>query len=172
MTMYRVKKFTQYTLKYFLAPLPLNKEIQIEYTGVKVIFCYTSNDSEMYNIPEIANLLEQKDRIDEVYYWDRDATGSVIDYMNETVTKVDTCVFFYSQYTDVKSGVRIERDMAVYQDKHIIPIFKEINHVPPIIQFNSGCNALGKSSLEIVAKIYNLISKKFHFTCDYSSPFS
>ena len=131
---------------------------------IKIFFSYSEEDNQIYKINKLADLLEQIKAIDKVYYWERDATGSIIDYMNERVPEVDSCIFFYSERTNERSGVRMERDMAVYHNKHIIPVFKDINHVPPIIRFNSGVDISGKEPFEVVDKMYHLISLKFHLS--------
>ena len=135
--------------------------IRLQKKKYRIFFSYSKEDNEVFNIIELAHILEQKANIQKVYFWERDATGSIIEYIDEKLSKADSVIFFYTQHTNLKTGVRMERDMAVYHNKHIIPVFEEIDHVPPIIRFNSGVNTQSLSSNKIVDKIYHLITLKF-----------
>jgi len=44
--------------------------------------------------------------------------------------------------------------MAIYQNKHIIPVFVNINDVPNIIRIETGVNALNKD--------YNFITQEIN----------
>ncbi|MFX0065972.1 MAG: glycine cleavage system protein GcvH [Candidatus Hermodarchaeota archaeon] len=129
---------------------------------VKVFFSYATKDSEKFQIPKLAQLLKSKPGIEKVYYWEKHASGSIIEYMEKNVKASDTCVFFYSSVAKASRPVQMERDMAVYQDKHIIPVFMDINDVPEIIKIMSGVNTNKKTSEKIVDEIYRLITEKFN----------
>ncbi|MFX1255958.1 MAG: TIR domain-containing protein, partial [Promethearchaeota archaeon] len=129
---------------------------------VKVFFSYATKDSENYQIPKLVQLLEKKFGIEKVYYWERDTVGSIIEYMNTYVPASDACIFFYSKIAAESEPVKMERDMAVYENKYVIPVFMDINDVPPILKIQAGVNALNKSSEQIISEIYRLISQKFN----------
>ncbi len=131
---------------------------------VKVFFSYATKDSEKFQIPKLAQLLKSKPGIEKVYYWEKHASGSIIEYMEKNVKAADTCVFFYSPVAKFSKPLQMERDMAVYQDKHIIPIFMDINDVPEIIKIMSGVNTNKKTAEKIVDEIYRLITEKFDIT--------
>ena len=100
---------------------------------VKVFFSYATSDRDLYQIPRVAEILEGKSYIDVVFYWEGSASGSIIEYMNNCVKASDTCVFFYSKAAASSGPIKKERDMAVYQGKHIIPVFMDIKDVPEIL---------------------------------------
>ena len=127
---------------------------------VRIFFSYASDPQKTFDIPKLALILEENIHIEKVYYWERDSTGSLIDYMNDKVSDSDTCIFFYTVGADISTGVRSERDMAVYGNKHIIPVFTDIQNVPQIIRFNSGINALNKNMNEIAKEIFRLVKEK------------
>ena len=128
---------------------------------VNVFFSYATSDRDLYQIPQIAELLEAKPYIDVVYYWEDFASGSIIEYMNKRIKASHTCVFFYSIRAASSEPMKKERDMAIYQGKHIIPVFTDINDVPDILRIETGVDASDKT-LELIAdKIYHLISRKF-----------
>ncbi|MFX1477008.1 MAG: leucine-rich repeat domain-containing protein [Promethearchaeota archaeon] len=128
---------------------------------VKVFFSYATKDKYVYHIPRLAELLKAKQNIEEVFYWEESASGSIIDYMNEYVKASDTCVFFYSKNAANSEAVKRERDMAIYQGKHIIPVFIDINDVPDILQIETGVNSSNKSKEQVAEQIYRLISLQF-----------
>ena len=128
---------------------------------VKVFFSYATSDRDLFQIPQVAELLGAKSCIDEVYYWEESASGSIIEYMNNCVKDSDTCVFFYSKAAASSGPVKKERDMAVYQGKHIIPVFMDINDVPEILQIETGVDASDKTIEEVTNKIYHLIDRKY-----------
>jgi len=128
---------------------------------VKVFFSYATSDRDLFQIPQVAELLGAKSCIDVVYYWEESASGSIIEYMNNCVKDSDTCVFFYTKAAASSGPVKKERDMAVYQGKHIIPVFMDINDVPEILQIETGVNASDKTIEEVTNKIYHLIDRKY-----------
>ena len=130
---------------------------------VKIFFSYATMDSNKYQIPQLAELLEAKPNIDQVFYWEKSSTGSIIEYMDKNVSVSEACVFFYSETAASSGPVQQERDMAVHQGKHIIPIFTNINDVPKILQIHTGIDASGKPTIQVADEIYRLVSLKFEF---------
>lgn len=128
---------------------------------VKVFFSYATSDRDLYQIPRVAEILEGKSYIDVVFYWEGSASGSIIEYMNNCVKASDTCVFFYSKAAASSGPIKKERDMAVYQGKHIIPVFMDIKDVPEILQIETGVDASDKTIEEVSNKIYHLINLKY-----------
>ncbi|MFX0067103.1 MAG: leucine-rich repeat domain-containing protein [Candidatus Hermodarchaeota archaeon] len=131
---------------------------------VKVFFSYATKDRDSFQIPKLAQLLEAKPEIEKVYYWEEDATGSILKFMEEKVTEADTCVFFYSAVAAASSAVELERNMAVHLGKHIVPIFTNLEDIPLALRIQAGVNATNKTPEEIVREIYRLITKKFVLT--------
>ncbi|MFX0095646.1 MAG: toll/interleukin-1 receptor domain-containing protein [Candidatus Hodarchaeota archaeon] len=128
---------------------------------VKVFFSYATVDEEKFNIPELAELLETKPNIEKVFYWGRDSTGSIIKYMEDSITAANTCIFFYSPDASKSKPVEQERDMAVYLGKHIIPLFNNIDEVPLSLRTKTGINLSGKTSETIAEEIFRLINQQF-----------
>ncbi|MFW9993366.1 MAG: toll/interleukin-1 receptor domain-containing protein [Candidatus Odinarchaeota archaeon] len=128
-----------------------------ETDGLKIFFSYATKDSERYRITELARLLESKADIGRVYFWEQHATGSIIEYMDKRVEDSDTCVFFYSKHATKSKPVQMERDMAVYQNKHIVPVFTDINDVPSILKIQAGVDAKNRSPEQVVDELYRLI---------------
>jgi len=129
---------------------------------VKVFFSYATADSDKFSIPELAKLLEDKKDVEKVFYWQQHATGSIIDYMEEKVNLSDSCVFFYSAVAAVSRPVKMERDMAIHQGKHIIPVFTEIKDVPLILQIQTGIDATEKTTEKMINEIYRLLREEYN----------
>ncbi|MFX1250070.1 MAG: toll/interleukin-1 receptor domain-containing protein [Promethearchaeota archaeon] len=128
---------------------------------VKVFFGYTTADTEKFKIPEIARGLEDKPNIEKVFFWGRDSTGSIVRYMEEGITAAHTCVLFYSPEASQSRGIEKERDMAIIAEKHIIPVFMNIDDVPLSLRTKTGISISGKTSKEVAEEIYHHIDKKF-----------
>ncbi len=127
-----------------------------------IIFCsYANEDFKMFEIDEITKYLENKPGINRVFYWGRDSTGSIVEFMNQKLPTSDSCIFFYSEHTEKSTAVRRERDMAIYHNKHIIPIYKDIEDVPPVIRIETGVNCKFRTPEEVAEQIYRLIILRF-----------
>ncbi|MHA2298767.1 MAG: toll/interleukin-1 receptor domain-containing protein, partial [Candidatus Hodarchaeales archaeon] len=148
------EKQTTKLLKQILPDEPVGQYLENEqvfiYTGktaeqreqdvkaiIKVFFSYATSDEQKYSVKETARLLNKKQGIKEVYFWQEHASGSIIDYMETRVKESDTCVFFYSPEAASSEPVQMERDMAVYQNKHIIPVFTDIDDIPYILKYRA-----------------------------------
>ncbi len=98
---------------------------------MKVFISYASSDLKPFRIPEMATRLENSEKIERVFYWDRDSTAqkSIVKYMEESITVSDKILIVCTEASNDSGPVQQETDMAVYLGKRIVPIFQDINDV-------------------------------------------
>ena len=128
---------------------------------IKVFFSYSEKERDKYSISKLAQLLESKPNIEIVYYWERDAKTSIIQYLDEKFPQSDICVFFYSADAVSSDAERPEQKMAISQAKHIIPVFMDPKDVPHVLRIQTGINANNKTPEKLSDDLYQLIAAKF-----------
>ncbi len=99
---------------------------------------YATKDAEVFKISEIAKSLTVYDEIDKVLYWQEDAGGSIIEYMENNLKKCDIMLLFCSPNSLNSSAVKEEYETAKYMGKPIIPIFNNIDDVPILVKKEIG----------------------------------
>ncbi|MHA1104163.1 MAG: TIR domain-containing protein [Promethearchaeota archaeon] len=116
------------------------------------------HDESKFHIPELSSILEQDPLINYAFYFKKYASGSIVEFMNTYLPQSQVVVIFCSKNALKSSFVARERDMAVNENKHIIPIFEDLNDVPQIIRmemgvpfsFNMSPNVLAQRILDII----------------------
>lgn len=126
---------------------------------INIFISYATKDAEFFQVPKLAEILKGYSEIGEVYYWQEEASGSIIDYMEKHIIIADTCIFCYSKAALGSQAVKKERDMAIYSGKHIIPIFTDINDVPLSIRVEIGINIRNYGIKKTANEILRLILK-------------
>ncbi|MHA1647137.1 MAG: toll/interleukin-1 receptor domain-containing protein [Promethearchaeota archaeon] len=98
---------------------------------MNIFISYASSDLLSFRIPDIAVRMENTEKIERVFYWDRDSTAqkSIVKYMEESITASDVILIVCTEASNDSGPVQQETDMAVYLNKRIVPIFQDINDV-------------------------------------------
>ena len=55
---------------------------------VKVFFSYATKDKYIFQISQLANLLKLKHDIDNVFYWEESASGSIIERVTSRLARL------------------------------------------------------------------------------------
>lgn len=128
--------------------------------NINIFISYATEDLNRFNVLKIVAFLESKSNM-QVYYWERDCGSyqSIIQYMEEKVKISDVILAISSEYSMNSEPVQKEIDMAVYQNKRIIPIFKNIKYVREILQPIRGIELRDGSFKTDLNDLYLLISK-------------
>ncbi|MFX1294329.1 MAG: leucine-rich repeat domain-containing protein [Promethearchaeota archaeon] len=126
---------------------------------VKIFLSYSESETEKYQISKIVELLETKPYIEKVYYWRRDSHKyrNIVAYMEEAIPAADIFIPFCSQAAKHSKAMKLERDMAIYQQKHIIPLYLELRDVDVILQPIAGIKIDNSAPEKIVTNIYRTI---------------
>ncbi len=108
---------------------------KVEVEGPRVIFLsYSTLDSEYFNIPLIAERLEEFPEIDKVLFWEVDSGESVVDFMEETLRVSNIFMLFCTENSFNSEAVKGEWQAAYQLRKRgkmkIIPVFEKEENVP------------------------------------------
>jgi len=132
--------------------------------GINIFISYVTTDADFFKISEIAEKIGNYPEIDKVLYWQRDAPGSIPDYMNKNIPISDIFLLFCSQRIIDSEAVKAEWETALYFKKDIIPIFIDITHVPPILRRLHGIPFNINDFDKIIDMTYELILKKIKYS--------
>lgn len=127
---------------------------------MKIFISYASEDLEEFRIHEIANYLEEKGDVEYVFYWDRDnrSNQTIVQYMEEGIQDSKIFIAISSGNSLDSNPVRQETDFAIYMNRQIIPIFKNLNHVRAFIKTHRGLQFQEDDFEDFLEDIYDLIS--------------
>ncbi len=107
---------------------------------MKVFISYATEDIEKFRIPELAQALLMNSEINEVFYWQKNSGqfSSLIKYMEECISICDVLIAVSSGTALQSKAVEQEIDLALYQQKRIIPLFDSIENVRPLLKIKTG----------------------------------
>ena len=111
-------------------------------TGTKpefnIFLSYSTDDTELFKIKEIASYLESHPDITKVYYWEKDSGQNIIEYMENNLEKSRVFILFCSQNSNESKSVKLERAAAIQmaqEDKmRILPVFMNPRDIPLLIK--------------------------------------
>lgn len=129
-------------------------------TDILVFLSYSSNDSNRFQIKKFADQLTNFPAIRDVLYWEEDADGSIIQFMNTNIPLCDVFLLFCSQNALQSESMLIEWETAIIFKKQIIPIFEKIEDVPPILRRLRGIKIQVDELDGLVNNVHQLILKK------------
>ncbi len=134
-----------------------NTEVKRSYIG---FFSYSMRDSQLFNIKKIAESLQSYKEIDEILWCEEDTRDNFIKYMDENIGKCDVMILFCSPNA-LESGFVEDEWMAAHaMKKPIIPVFLNIEHVPPLLRARIGVEFDVFNFKKNIKEIYNTIEKK------------
>jgi hypothetical protein len=96
-----------------------------------------------------------------VYYWEGWSgypDGNIIKFMEGNIPKADVFIAVFTTASNASKNCQKERDMALFQNKRIIPLFEEFSEVPPACQPYLGVNVAGKLPDQVLEALYKLIT--------------
>lgn len=131
-----------------------------EIRDINVFVSYATKDSDEFKVSDIAETLTGYEKISDVLYWQEDMKDNIIKYMNDNLGKCDIMILFCSPNSLASEPVEKEWTAADIMGKPIIPVFKNPDHIPPLLKPRLGVNFDSLNFKNTVEKIYNLIIKK------------
>jgi len=103
----------------------------------KIFLSYSSLDFDNFQIPRIAEQLEQYPEVKKVYYWEHDSEQNIVDYMERTLNLSNVFVVFCSKNSKKSSSVKGEWEAAYQLSKKkkltIIPVYEDENDIPTLL---------------------------------------
>ncbi|MHA1680800.1 MAG: TIR domain-containing protein, partial [Promethearchaeota archaeon] len=114
----------------------------LENQKYQIFLSYATQDSALFDIPEIAKVLESNPMIKRALYCQRDGGEDWVDYMNNEIPQSDLFILFCSRNANKSDYVPTEWKTAFIQFKsemwRIITVFFELDYVPPLLQSKNG----------------------------------
>ena len=101
---------------------------------INIFLSYSLGDLDLFKIDKIADLLREKPEIGKVMYWHKDDTGDPVQFMYESIEKLDIMFVFCSKRTVETKGQQMEWSPVLLLDKVIIPVYHKLDHIPTIIK--------------------------------------
>ncbi|MFX1296063.1 MAG: TIR domain-containing protein [Promethearchaeota archaeon] len=102
--------------------------------GFNVFLSYSTQDTEYFNIKEIAKRLEAFPQIDRVFFWEEDSGENIVTYMERTLSITKTFVFFCSEHAIKSKAVEDEWQAAFQMRKKglmkIVPVYEKEELIP------------------------------------------
>jgi hypothetical protein len=107
---------------------------------IAIFISYASADKDLYNITQTADILLNYKNINEVFYFESKDVNDKnwIKFMNNKIDESNILLLFCSPNALNSRGVEIEWTAAEANEKPIIPIFTEKDHIPVLIKRNVG----------------------------------
>jgi hypothetical protein len=127
---------------------------------VKIFISYATKDFDAFKIPEIASWLQTQEEIENVFYWERDNTmqQSILSYMETKVSESDAVVVIATTASSQSRPVNLELEMAIMQNKKIVPVFSDINSVRLSLRTMRGIHYNDSDFLTFLVNLYRVLT--------------
>ena len=103
-----------------------------------VFLSYSTEDTGLFKIKEIAKYLESNPDISKVYYWEKDSGQNIIEYMEKNLEKSRVFILFCSENSNDSKSVKLERAAAIQMSQEermrILPIFMNSRDIPLLVK--------------------------------------
>ncbi|MFX1237983.1 MAG: toll/interleukin-1 receptor domain-containing protein [Promethearchaeota archaeon] len=106
--------------------------------GNTVFISYSTEDTQLFQIPRFAQELTSNKKIDQVLYWQEDANVSIVDYMEKGLEKCDVVLLFCTPNSAASNAVKKEYGAAHIMGKPIVPIFTDVRNIPTLLKAERG----------------------------------
>lgn len=148
--------FNLLNLKTISEPVPPT----IKTKGLNLFISYATLDAEIFKIREIAESLSIYPNIEDVLFWQKDSRDNIFTFMNENVGKCDLMLLFCSPNATKSPPVEKEWTAFDYMNKPIIPVFHEVDDIPPLLKPRQGIKFNIFEFQKNIENLYDLIIKK------------
>ena len=103
-----------------------------------IFLSYSTEDTDLFKIKEIARYLELHPDITKVYYWEKDSGQNIIEYMEKNLEKSRVFILFCSENSNDSKSVKLERAAAIQMSQEermrILPIFMNSRDIPLLVK--------------------------------------
>jgi hypothetical protein len=140
--------------------------------GKQIFISYAMADSQRLHVKDIASALARKSGVDAVHCyetWSGFPKGDIIQFMEDNIQVSEIFIIFCTETSLKSENCQKERKLAIYQNKHIIPLYEDFEFVPGLCQPYKGGDISGKSVNTIVEEIYAIIGANMQ---EISTPLS
>jgi hypothetical protein len=103
-----------------------------------IFVSYATIDAQTFKIDEFAKKLRSFSEIKKVLYWQEHMQDNIFKFMNDNLGKCDVMLLFCSKNALISKPVEKEWTAAEAIGIPIIPIFTDIDHIPPLLKSRLG----------------------------------
>jgi len=102
--------------------------------NLSIYLSFAIRDAEFFNIEELAKGLKSYKEIKKILYWEVDLRGNIAEFMSETLGRCNVLSLFCSENAINSLDVEEEWKKADMLGIPIIPVFLEVDHIPPVLK--------------------------------------
>jgi hypothetical protein len=109
---------------------------------------------------DIALKLEKQSNVDQVFYFERDFFGKISrEYVEKSISYSDAVIVICSENTFQSEWLMKEFQIGLYLDKPIIPVFKNVYDIPPLLLPRKGVEYDTKDFDRFIDNLLNILDK-------------
>jgi hypothetical protein len=125
-----------------------------------VFMSYATKDAHTFKISEIAKILRGLPEIKNVLYWQEHMQDNIFKFMNDNIGKCDIMLLFCSE--NALNSIPVEKEWTAAEaiGLPIIPVFFNMDHIPPLLKSRLGMEYIFNDMDENIKKLRSLIYKK------------
>jgi hypothetical protein len=113
----------------------------------------------VFEVGKVAEMLSAYKEIADVWYFEEDTKEDFVAYMNEYIAACDLLILFCSENAEKSRHVNEEWKAAYAMEKMIIPVFKELEDIPPLLRSKVGIVFDQFDFQKTIDNLYNRILK-------------
>jgi len=132
----------------------------LDKSGILIFVSYATKDVDAFRIRTIAEKLTDFEEIEDVLYWQEDMHDNIFKFMNDNLGKCDVMLLFCSKNAMKSVPVEKEWTAADSLGKPIIPIFTQVEDIPPLLSSRLGVKFDTYDFQETIQSLHDLIIKK------------
>ena len=129
-------------------------------SGIIVFISYATKDSDLFRVRLIDQKLTQYEKIQDVIYWEEDLEDNIFEFMNKYIGVSDIMLLLCSPNSLNSDPVKKEWTAMEAISKPIIPLFKEVDHIPSLLRSRLGVRFNEEDIDATVKEIYENILRK------------
>ncbi len=116
---------------------PLISPKKVKKGNYKIFLSYSTQDSDYFEIPKIAEHLKKYEEIDDVLFWERDSGENIVEYMEKALRKCNVFILYCSENSLQSQAVNDEWQAAFQMRKKqilkIIPVYEKEENIPRVL---------------------------------------
>ncbi|MCP4763273.1 MAG: toll/interleukin-1 receptor domain-containing protein [archaeon] len=132
--------------------------------GNIVFISYSTEDTQLFQIPRFAEELAENKKIDQVLYWQEDANVDIVEYMEKGLETCDAVLLFCTPNSAASNAVKKEYSAAHVMGKPIVPVFTDIMSIPTLLKAERGLQFDLYDFQKNLDQIVDLIQEKIQGT--------
>ncbi len=105
---------------------------------INIFMSFNPKDIKLFKIKEVATALKNYPEIKNILYWQHEMNENVFEFTENNIDKFDLMIIFCSKLALSSASIKNQWISAAENKKPIIPVYLNLDHIPPIIKQNEG----------------------------------